>query len=114
MRAFFLCLLSFAAACSDPDDDGRITTPACASSAPLVVPNAGSPTDSYLVELDKGTTDAAMDALAARHDVVIETRLPIVFAFSATLHPNTVAALRCEPLVARITENRRQNAAASE
>ena len=103
--AVFSC--AFLACFSEPDDDGRLVAPACTSPAWLSVPKSGTPTDDYVVMLEKGTPDAEADELARRHRFVVATRLSILPGFSTTLHPRTVAELRCEPAVVGITESRR-------
>lgn len=102
------CLAAAAAsllvACGCDHDHAFAEEPACASPAPLIEAKEGRIEGQYIVEMREAS---ALDELAARHYLEIEQRLPIVNGFVARMRPATVAAVRCEPSVARLTENRR-------
>ena len=109
MRHFVLAVLAAIsiAACACDHDHGADAEPACRSPAPLVTAKDGRVADEYIVEV---RDEAEIDALVARHYIEVRTRLPIIRGFSATMRPATVAALRCEPAVTRITEDRQSKA----
>ena len=105
MRALVCALTAaFVVSCAcDHDHSAAEPEPACASPAPLVPAAKGRIVDRYIVEMHDY---AETDALVARHYLEVEGRLPIVKGFVATMRPATVTAIRCDPAVARVTEDR--------
>ncbi len=87
--------------------DPSIVQPKCADPAPLSDPNhrayPGRLVDDYVVLLKFGfNVNVEGPRLAQKHQLTIQEFFTIIPAFGASLHAETVAALRCEPSVENV------------
>lgn len=82
----------------------REVAPLCSAPAPLI--KATCPGPGYLVRLQEGSDVPAVTAsLEKKYNFKATYVLTVNPVFVATLNLQTVAALRCEPQVAKIEEN---------
>lgn len=87
--------------------------PACHLPAPVDRAGEGAIDDEWIVMVEPDVDfDSVADDLAQRHRLVIRARLWIAHAFVARAEEETVARLRCEPSVRRLTQNRTSRALA--
>jgi hypothetical protein len=109
-----LSLLLGLAACADPEPTDPSIAPPCASPAPLERAKEGGVDGTWVVTLDAATDDldAAADALAERHGFEVEARLFIARSFVTTMSEPTLADVRCDPSVERVTQDRTTRALA--
>jgi hypothetical protein len=110
------CLVAFIAlsACALAADAGPFPHRPCVSPAPLDRAKEGGIADEWIVTLHASVEDldAEVDALAERHGFTVTSRLFLARAFAATLPEATLATVRCEPSVERVTQNRTMRALA--
>jgi hypothetical protein len=78
------------------------------SPAPLDRAKEGGIANEWIVTLDASVEDldAEVDELAERHGFPVASRLSLARAFVATIPEATLATVRCEPSVERVTQNR--------
>ena len=98
---------------SPPSAGATAAAPACHAPAPVDRAREGGLDDEWIVMLQPDVDfDSVADELARRHRLSIDARLWIADAFVARAEEATVARLRCEPSVRRLTQNRTSHALA--
>ena len=95
---------------TEADERMALYAASCQSPAPLYLAPGEKVPDSYIIVFDAALVDpfARIDQLEGKYGFTSEFRYEAALkGFSATLSPETVGALRCEPDVDYIEENGR-------
>ncbi|HZH75231.1 MAG TPA: protease inhibitor I9 family protein [Archangium sp.] len=98
-----------------PEADARMALypSSCESPAPLLLSPGEKVPDSYIIVFDEALAEpfARVEQLEGKYGFTSDYRWKAALkGFSATLRPETVGALRCEPDVGYIEENGRASA----